>query len=142
MSFQGQFRIAAIVPKLHLADPEANAKEIFSLYRTASQKGAAIVCFPELALTGASCGDLFQLPHFQQTVSRQLDWLIQKTARHSSILVVGLSFDGCNCVAVMQNGQLLGILRKRALSAQETDFARLFYSDSYFLVFVSYYCSG
>ena len=122
MSFTGQYRIAAVVPKLHLADPEANAKAIFNLYEKATRKGAAIVCFPELALTGASCGDLFRQTHLQQAVQTQLLWLIKKTAGNSSALVVGLPLDGLNCVAVIQNGQLCGIVRKNALSAQEQRF--------------------
>ena len=122
MSFTGQYRIAAVVPKLHLADPEANAKAIFNLYEKATRKGAAIVCFPELALTGASCGDLFRQTHLQQAVQTQLLWLIKKTAGNSSALVVGLPLDGFNCVAVIQNGQLCGIVRKNALSAQEQRF--------------------
>ena len=51
-------RIAAAVPRVHLADVEANKKEILGLLEKASGQEAQIVVFPELAVIGATCGDL------------------------------------------------------------------------------------
>ncbi len=123
MSFSGQYRIAAAVPKLNLADPAANAKEILALYKKASQQGAAIVCFPELALTGASCGDLFLQIALQQATMERLLWLREKTKGNSTILIVGLPLSSkghlFNCAAVLQNGEICGFVGKEPLSVQE-----------------------
>ena len=51
-------RIAAAVPRVHLADVDANKKEILSLLEKAAANGAHLVVFPELAVIGATCGDL------------------------------------------------------------------------------------
>ena len=54
------FRIASAVPVLQVANPAFNSTKIIELYRQAVEKKAALVLFPELSLTGASCGDLFE----------------------------------------------------------------------------------
>ena len=48
----GLIRVAAAVPKVRLANPEANAREIIRLARDAAGKGAGFVLFPEMCLTG------------------------------------------------------------------------------------------
>ena len=51
-------KIAAAVPRVFLADVDANEKEITRLMKAAAGEGAQLVVFPELAVTGATCGDL------------------------------------------------------------------------------------
>lgn len=51
-------KIAAAVPRVYLADIDANEKEIMRLMKEASEAGAQLVVFPELAIMGATCGDL------------------------------------------------------------------------------------
>ncbi len=50
--------IAAAVPRVWLADVDANEKEILRLTAQAAENGAEMIVFPELAIMGASCGDL------------------------------------------------------------------------------------
>jgi len=52
-------RVAAATPTVHLADVDANVKEIKSLITKAVAQQADVIVFPELCLTGYSCGDLF-----------------------------------------------------------------------------------
>ena len=54
---QGFYRIAAAAPRLHLGDPAANAKELVRLAKDAAKNGVAAIVFPELCLTGYTCGD-------------------------------------------------------------------------------------
>jgi len=56
----GFYRIAAVTPRVVVADVAANLQEHLSAYRTAVENGASLVVFPELSLTGATCGDLFR----------------------------------------------------------------------------------
>lgn len=58
----GFVRVAAASPKVHLAEPMANAKEIFKLVEQAAGNGTAVVVTPELSLTGYSLGDLHHQP--------------------------------------------------------------------------------
>ena len=55
----GFIKIAAATPDLHVADCAYNAAEIVKLAKEAAAKGAKLITFPELCLTGYTCGDLF-----------------------------------------------------------------------------------
>ena len=55
----GFFRVAAAVPELRTADVAFNTDRIVELIKDAARKNVAAVVFPELSVTGASCGDLF-----------------------------------------------------------------------------------
>ena len=63
----GFYRVAAASPVLKVADVTFNLNEMMRLYREAAYQGAAVVLFPELSLTGATCGDLF----FQQKLLKR-----------------------------------------------------------------------
>ena len=56
----GFYRIAAVSPRTVVADVSANLQEHLKAYREAVENGASLVVFPELSLTGATCGDLFR----------------------------------------------------------------------------------
>ena len=56
----GFHRLAAAVPVLRVGDPEYNVAQMLELYARACDEGAAVVVFPELAVTGYSCGDMFE----------------------------------------------------------------------------------
>ncbi len=55
----GFYRLAAAVPKLKVADAAFNTEELRRCFRQAAENGADAVVFPELCVTGYSCGDLF-----------------------------------------------------------------------------------
>ncbi len=55
----GFHRIAAARPKVTLADPKRCLESIKRLCDKADNAENTAILFPELALTGASCGDLF-----------------------------------------------------------------------------------
>ena len=62
------------VPKLYLADPSANACEMVQCIRSAIDRKTDYLFFPELSITGCSCGDLFQMEFL---ASRALDVLVK-----------------------------------------------------------------
>lgn len=55
----GFISVACGTPKLHLADCNYNAEQIFTMMRTAENAGVKVLVLPELCLTGYTCGDLF-----------------------------------------------------------------------------------
>ena len=83
----GFYRVAAASPELKVADVTFNLNEMMRLYRDAAYQGAALVRFPELSLTGASCGDLF----FQER--------LLKRAKEAA-LEFAAATAGMNCAAV------------------------------------------
>ena len=62
MSQHGFLRVAAAVPMLRVADCAYNAQRILALLARAESEQVDLVVFPELALTGYTCADLFQQP--------------------------------------------------------------------------------
>ena len=55
----GFYRVAAVVPVLRVGDTDFNREVLLKEYDAACGMGAAVALFPELSLTGYSCGDLF-----------------------------------------------------------------------------------
>ena len=54
----GFIKVAACSPKVVLADPKANADAIIAALHRAAAHGVRLAAFPELAMTGYTCGDL------------------------------------------------------------------------------------
>ena len=104
----GFIKTAAVTPKVQVADPEANAQEIIRLAAEAAGNGAKLIVFPELCITGYTCGDLF------------LQELLLKRAKEELFLIfAGLPWekDGklYNVAAAFQGGRLLGLVPKTCL---------------------------
>ncbi len=120
MGFEGLYRVTACVPRLFLGAPRENVREMAGLYERAVSRGSAVVVFPELSITGYSCGDLFE----QRTLLEEALWGLDELCRVSrrgngAVLVAGVPIlRGTrlfNCAAVMQNGELLGLSVKSHL---------------------------
>jgi len=52
-------RAAVAVPRVRVADPAFNAREVIELMAQAAARRAVVVLFPELCLSAYSCEDLF-----------------------------------------------------------------------------------
>ena len=128
MSTYGYYRLAAATPRVRVADVAFNKDEMVRIMKDAAGKGAHVVLFPELCLTGASCGDLFFFPHLQQAALRALAQFAAETARLSipAILSLPLSVDGgiYNVAAVVQSGHVLGLVPKSVLPNTRSHYER------------------
>src|SRR5262245_38808311 len=98
---------------MHLADPAANAQEIAAWVRRASERGAAAAVFPELAVTGYSCEDLFHSEALLAGAREALRALAKQTADLPTAAVVGAPYrtpDGrlYNCAFVLSRGRVRG----------------------------------
>ena len=115
----GLFRIAVATPRLRLGDAAANALEMERLVRDAAADGVAAIAFPELSLTGYTCGDLFFRDGLLESARAALDNLAARTADLQIVFVVGLPVaDGpavYNAAAVVYGGKVVGMVRKRVL---------------------------
>ncbi len=115
----GFLKAAAATPYVHLADCLKNAEEIIKLTFIAAQKGASAVVFPELSITGYTCGDLFLQSALIDGAKEALFYIAEKTSDMDIIICAGLPFeyDGklFNCCAVLHKGRVLGIVPKTNL---------------------------
>ena len=96
----------------------ANAAKIVRLAREATERGAGLIVFPEMALTGYPPEDLVLKRHFQEDVEAQLVRLAVELP-HGPAIVVGAprADDGClyNTAVVFQKGEIRGTYRKMLL---------------------------
>ena len=107
----GFLRVAAATPSIRVADTAGNVDAILELIRQAPEDTALLV-FPELCLTGYTCGDLFWQPALLKAAEDGLRRLLDATVGVDALLVVGLPVSvGAslyNCAAVCQQGQSAG----------------------------------
>ncbi len=115
----GFFPIACATPPLRVADCTYNAEQIISLTREAAKNGSKLVVFPELCITGYTCGDLFLQQILLDGALQALRTILKETSDLSCICVVGLPIRHAgalyNCAAVCYQGSVLGIVPKQHL---------------------------
>lgn len=115
----GFVRVASAVPSVKVADCKYNARQIESLIAQAEGKGVGIICFPELSITGYTCGDLFSQQMLLDEAEMALIGLMNFTRSLDIISIVGLpvAYRGTllNCAVVLQRGKILGIVPKTYL---------------------------
>lgn len=117
---QGFLRVACAVPVIKVADPEHNAAQVCNLLMQAEADDVALVVFPELCLTGYTCGDLFTHARLQQAAVDALRQVLDysKKAFHG-VAVVGLPLvvndQLFNVAAVVHAGHVLGVIPKTYL---------------------------
>ena len=90
---QGFIKVAAVTPKIKVADPIHNAEMICARMEEACEKGAKIIVFPELCITGYTCGDLFLQPLLLEEASRQLLKIAECTRDKDALVMVGLPME-------------------------------------------------
>ena len=115
----GFFRVAAATPKIRVADCEANADAVFELMRECGERRVGAVAFPELCLTGYTCGDLFRGRTLLAGAEDALAWLLERTKGMKLLAFVGLPIAAgaelYNCAAAICGGRLLGLATKTYL---------------------------
>ena len=99
-----------------MADVDANVEEICRMAEIAENEQVSILAFPELSVTGYSCGDLFAQELLVSRAEEGVKKLKTFSRGKSLTLVVGVPVrvrgSLYNCAAVIQNGSLKGIVPK------------------------------
>lgn len=112
----GFIRVAAATPRVKVADVDANVEEICRMAEIAENEQVSILAFPELSVTGYSCGDLFAQELLVNRAEEGVKRLKTFSRGKSLTLVVGVPVrvrgSLYNCAAVIQNGSLKGIVPK------------------------------
>jgi NAD+ synthase (glutamine-hydrolysing) len=115
----GFARVAVAVPANRVADPAYNAQQTVQMMAEAADAGAALVVFPELGLSAYTCDDLFHQQALLDACEAALGTVMRASEELPLAAVVGLPLRVeqrlFNCAAVVQRGQLLGIVPKTYL---------------------------
>ncbi len=115
----GFVRVATATPKLKVGNPGYNSDEILRLLREAQSHNTQAIFFPELSVTGYTCGDLFHNFELIEGAQAGLEKIRRASLDFSGILFIGLPMlvDNVlyNCVAAIHSGKLLGVIPKTYL---------------------------
>lgn len=109
----GFIKVAAATPKIKVADCEHNGEQIINLIEDAEEKAVQLLVFPELCVTGYTCGDLFLQDVLLDTAKEQLFEIVEET---EVVVVIGMPYwkDSklYNVAVVIHRGSVLGFVPK------------------------------
>ncbi len=109
-------RIAACSPELRVADIRFNTEKIVTSMREAASAGSVLALFPELSLTGYTCGDLLTHRILLDGSRAALTEIAEAGRQYGIAAVVGLPLAVrghlYNCAAIIANGEVAGFVPK------------------------------
>lgn len=112
----GFLKVAAAIPHVRVADCEYNAEHIVALAEEAARRGVEIVAFPELSVSGYTCGDLFLQSTLLDAADQALEQITRATRKLPLVVIVGAplrhSSTLYNCAIVLSQGRILGVVPK------------------------------
>ena len=112
----GFIRAAAATPGIRVADCDHNINEIMECVKEACKKHAKLIVFPELCVTGYTCGDLFLQESLLLGALDALAKLLKFSKDKDIVICVGLPMvvdqKLYNVGAVVQRGRILGLVPK------------------------------
>ena len=112
----GFIKVAAVTPSGKVADTVYNRQQIISGMEEAFLKGAKIIVFPELCISGYTCEDLFFQEKLLSSCMEQLHLIVSHTKGRDALLFVGLPLEYggklYNVAAAICNGRLLAFIPK------------------------------
>ena len=115
----GFVKVAAAVPHVKVADCKFNVEKIESLIAVAEGKGVQIILFPEMSITGYTCGDLFSQQLLLEEAEMGLMQILNNTRQLDIISIVGMpvivNSTVINAAVTIQKGKILGVTAKTYL---------------------------
>lgn len=112
----GYTRVVAAVPDIKVGDVNYNCEQIIRLYEEAVKKEADVVVFPELCVTGYTCGDLFEQSLLMDQTQRGIVRLMSVTTQKPTLMIVGapLMVYGrrYNCAVALHEGRVVAVVPK------------------------------
>ncbi len=112
-------KVAAATPEVKVCDVDYNVEQIKALIKKASKAGSVITVFPELCITGYSCGELFLQRKLLSEAKRGLKELVKETRKANGLYFFGLPLEHkgklYNVAVAVSKGQVLGLVPKTYL---------------------------
>lgn len=130
----GFVRVAAAVPEVKIAGCNSNIERIIALTAEAIEQQVEIICFPELSVTGYTCGDLFHQHKLLTKAEEALGKLLLFSCDTGIIIIVGMPFRNgnqlFNTAVVIQQGRVLGIVPKTHLPNHNEFYEKRWFASS------------
>ena len=128
-------RIACAVPPVSVGDVKKNTDDICRYIALADEKGSDVVVFPELAMTGYTCADLFFQERLLDSTKEEIARIVACSKNHPAVaVVVGMPMviagQMYNCGVVITAGKVQGIAPKTYLPNYKEFYERRWFSSS------------
>lgn len=132
----GYVKVAAVTPTIKVADTTYNGQVIRAHMEETVAKGAKVVVFPELCITGYTCGDLFLQERLLQSAKEELLKIAAHSKNLDALFFVGLPFEIhgkiYNVAAAVSKGEILGLVPKTYVPSYNDFYeARIFAGGAY-----------
>ena len=115
----GFVKVAAAVPRVKVADCKFNSERLEGLITIAEGKGVQILTFPEMCITGYTCGGLFAQQLLLEQAEMALIQILNSTRQLDIISILGMpvvvNSTVINAAVVIQKGKILGVVPKTYL---------------------------
>lgn len=115
----GFIKTACATPTIKVADCIFNSEQIIYQVSYAAQHTTSLIVFPELCVTGYTCGDMFLQPFLIEHAEKAVKTILAKTKSLNIVAVIGapIAVDDAlyNCAIVINKGEILGIVPKTLL---------------------------
>ena len=115
----GFVKVAAVTPKIKVADTAYNGQLIREYMKRTAEAGAKVVVFPELCITGYTCNDLFLQELLITSAKEELMRIKEASAPYDVVYFVGLPYEIngklYNVAAAINKGEILGLVPKTYL---------------------------
>ena len=130
----GFVRVGAAIPLLKVGDCTYNMEQTELLMQDAASKGVQMLCFPEMGITGYTCGDLFHQKILIEQAESALQALLERTSGLSMLTLVGMPVRVqnrlMNTAVAFQNGHILAIFPKTWLPNYGEFYEKRWFSSS------------
>lgn len=130
----GYIKVASAIPSVKVGDVNYNLQQIELTIAQAEGKGVEIIVFPELCLTGYTCQDLFRQQLLIDAAEQAVVMLLDFTRQLDIITIVGIPVMVgnllLNCAAVIQKGEVLGIIPKTYLPNYSEFYEKRWFASS------------
>ncbi|GAB6008679.1 NAD(+) synthase [Dysgonomonas reticulitermitis] len=134
MNNYGFVRVAAATPSLKVADCDYNINEILKLVADAEKNKVSAIAFPELSITGYTCGDLFLQRTLLEGAKQSLRRILDATKGYSVMTIVGMPLEVSdklyNVAIVICGGKILGVVPKTFLPNYNEFYEKRWFSPS------------
>lgn len=115
----GFIRCCSATPDIKVGDCEFNSKNIVKCIKESYDNNGEIVVFPELSVTGYTCGDLFSQKVLIEESLNAIQYIKEKTSKLNIISVIGMPYENrgklYNCASILYKGHTLALIPKSHL---------------------------
>ena len=113
----GFIRVCAATPDIRVADCTYNESNIVKLMDEAYEKQVSVLAFPELCITGYTCGDLFLQDALLNAAQESLKHIAEHSSGMKMLVFVGFPYVHhgklYNVAAAVCDGRILGLVPKK-----------------------------